>query len=168
MATYENLTIEKDQDVALVTFNRPEKANALNQAHLREIEAVALSFRDDPTTRVVIFTGVGKHFSSGADLTAGGGKPQRRDRAIVARATGCESQIGNTSYAIDPSLPIIRSHPMLTRHMPVGDIHDRLLVRSGYPRSRNFRDPAATPYHLRSHRLRIPKSSFSRKEMEWK
>lgn len=43
--------------------------NALDSAHLEEIEAVALSFRDDPDTRVVLFTGTGKHFSSGADLS---------------------------------------------------------------------------------------------------
>ncbi len=69
---YANLTLTRDpanQHVAVVTFNRPDKANALNFDHLSEIEAVAQQFRDDPDTRVVIFTGAGKHFSSGADLT---------------------------------------------------------------------------------------------------
>jgi enoyl-CoA hydratase/carnithine racemase len=67
---YQNLTVKRDGHIALVTFNRPDKANALDVAHLIDIEAVALSFRDDPETRVVVFTGAGKHFSSGADLTA--------------------------------------------------------------------------------------------------
>ena len=66
---YENLLVEQMEHVALVTFNRPEKANALNYAHLAEIEHLALSFRDEADIRVVIFTGTGKHFSSGADLT---------------------------------------------------------------------------------------------------
>ncbi|MCE2461276.1 MAG: enoyl-CoA hydratase/isomerase family protein, partial [Pseudomonadales bacterium] len=65
---YDNLKVEKDGHVAIVTFNRPHKANALDHAHLVDIETVALSFRDDVDTRVVIFTGEGKHFSSGADL----------------------------------------------------------------------------------------------------
>ena len=69
MSDYQNLTLQKDGHLALVTFNRPDKANALDAAHLREIETVAQSFRDDATTRVVIFTGAGKHFSSGADLS---------------------------------------------------------------------------------------------------
>ena len=69
---YDNLRIAKDGHVAVVTFNRPRKANALDHAHLVDIEAAALSFRDDADTRVVIFTGEGKHFSSGADLDAGG------------------------------------------------------------------------------------------------
>ena len=69
---YENLRIHKDGHVAVVHFNRPAKANALNHAHLVDIESAALAFRDDAETRVVIFTGTGKHFSSGADLDGGG------------------------------------------------------------------------------------------------
>ena len=69
---YDNLKVTKDGHVAVVTFNRPHKANALDHAHLVDIEAAALSFRDDADTRVVIFTGEGKHFSSGADLDGGG------------------------------------------------------------------------------------------------
>ena len=69
MPDYKNLICERSGFIARVTFNRPHKMNALDSAHLEEIEAVALSFRDDPETRVVIFTGSGKHFSSGADLS---------------------------------------------------------------------------------------------------
>lgn len=66
---YRNLTVEKQNEIAVVTFNRPHKANALDRDHLEEIEQVALSFGDDPQTRAIIFTGKGKHFSSGADLS---------------------------------------------------------------------------------------------------
>ena len=69
MSEYKNLMCERNDLIATVTFNRPHKMNALDSAHLEEIEAVAHSFRDDPVTRVVIFTGTGKHFSSGADLS---------------------------------------------------------------------------------------------------
>ena len=69
---YENLTVRRDGHVATVNFNRPARANALDHAHLADIEHVALGFRDDTETRVVIFTGTGKHFSSGADLDGGG------------------------------------------------------------------------------------------------
>ena len=68
MSEYKKLVCERNGYIATVTFNRPHKMNALDSAHLEEIEAVAFSFRDDPETRVVIFTGTGKHFSSGADL----------------------------------------------------------------------------------------------------
>ena len=83
---YENLAVRKRGHVAVVCFNRPTKANALNHAHLQDIEAVALSFRDDIETRAVVFTGNGKHFSSGADLDGGGpAAPTLLERRRVAR-----------------------------------------------------------------------------------
>lgn len=66
---YRHIKIERDEQLATLTFNRPEVANALNVRHLEEIEHAALSFRDDAETRVVVFAGAGRHFTSGADLT---------------------------------------------------------------------------------------------------
>lgn len=66
--SYKYLTVERDAHVATVTFNRPEVANASNFGLLEEIEACAFAFREDVDTRVVIFTGAGKHFCSGMDL----------------------------------------------------------------------------------------------------
>lgn len=66
---YEHLEIAKSGHVAVVTFNRPEKLNALNRALMREITHAANGFHDDVETRVVIFTGRGKHFSAGVDLS---------------------------------------------------------------------------------------------------
>lgn len=73
---YRNITVERGAEVAVVTFNRPTRANALDARHLEEIEHAALSFRDDSTARVVIFTGAGKHFCSGADLQARGSRSE--------------------------------------------------------------------------------------------
>lgn len=69
MGDYKNLTVEKEDHIATVKFNRPHKMNALDRVHLEEIAHVARSFTADQETRVVVFTGIGKHFSSGADLS---------------------------------------------------------------------------------------------------
>ncbi|MEM9623155.1 MAG: enoyl-CoA hydratase/isomerase family protein [Pseudomonadota bacterium] len=69
---YANLRVEREGHVARVVMARPKKANALNYAHLDEIEHAALSFREHADVRVVIFCGEGKHFSSGADLSDAG------------------------------------------------------------------------------------------------
>lgn len=66
--TYQHIVLERHGPITHVTLNRPHVANALSYDHLAEIEAASLAFRDDAVTRVVIFTGAGKHFSSGADL----------------------------------------------------------------------------------------------------
>lgn len=80
--TYEHVRIERRGPIAIVTFDRPAKANALNSALMREIESAALAFRDDGSTRAVVFTGAGKHFTSGADLTE---RSQRDHVPLVER-----------------------------------------------------------------------------------
>lgn len=89
---YQHIEVSRDGHIATVTFNRPDKANALNYEHLSEIEHAALTFRDDAESRVVIFTGAGTHFSSGADLTDPGAAykvplVQRRRRMRMGERT---------------------------------------------------------------------------------
>jgi len=70
---YRHLEIEKRDHIAIVTLDRPEKLNALNGRLMRELIHVSESFADDTRTRAVIFTGRGKHFCAGADLSGGTG-----------------------------------------------------------------------------------------------
>ena len=63
------LRVEKKNHVAVVTFNRPEKLNALSADLMEEIILTAEAFGRDEEIRVVIFTGAGRCFSAGMDLT---------------------------------------------------------------------------------------------------
>ena len=71
--TDEVLLVEKTEDVAVLTLNRPEKLNALS-GDLRDamLDAIA-DVKADDAVRAVVFTGAGRGFCSGADLTGGGG-----------------------------------------------------------------------------------------------
>jgi len=60
--------VEKHGHVATVTLDRAERLNALGRDLMSELIDTARSFASDTETRVVIFTGAGKHFSAGADL----------------------------------------------------------------------------------------------------
>ena len=78
---YENLTLERDDQIAVVTLNRPEKLNAIDRTlHLEMMDACA-ELRDDDGIRVIIFTGAGRGFCSGADLTADRSRPDNPSRA---------------------------------------------------------------------------------------
>ena len=60
---------EKRAPVAYVTINRPERLNACDFETYTRLTEVWTEFRDDPTLRVAIFTGVGERaFCAGSDI----------------------------------------------------------------------------------------------------
>jgi enoyl-CoA hydratase len=90
--TYENLLVDRDGPIAILTVNRPKALNAMNQATLRELRAAMEALDADPGVGVVIVTGGGeKAFVAGADISemAAFGPQQaeehaRRGQAVVA------------------------------------------------------------------------------------
>src|SRR3989441_1495322 len=66
---FDNLLLERDGAVAIVTVNRPKVLNALNAPTLDELRRAALELKHDEGVRVVILTGAGeKSFVAGADI----------------------------------------------------------------------------------------------------
>ena len=67
--TFENLLIERDDAVAVVTFNRPKVLNALNTQTLHELASACEAFKADAGVRAIVLTGAGeKSFVAGADI----------------------------------------------------------------------------------------------------
>ena len=64
---------EKNGHVVTITYNRPERLNALNGAMRDALNDAWLEFRDDEDAWVAIMTGAGKAFCAGADLKDGKG-----------------------------------------------------------------------------------------------
>src|ERR1043165_568874 len=56
--------------VARITLNRPEKRNALNDAVIAGLKQALKSAAADKSVRVVVISGAGRDFCSGADLSA--------------------------------------------------------------------------------------------------
>ena len=67
---FKTIIFEKLDGIAMVTLNRPDKLNAIDNVMLLEIVKVIDDAREDDDIRVLIITGAGKAFSSGADVTA--------------------------------------------------------------------------------------------------
>jgi enoyl-CoA hydratase/carnithine racemase len=66
---YDYITVEKEDGVATITLNRPEKHNALSQGLLAELRDTLDATESDKTIRVVVLTGAGRRaFSTGFDL----------------------------------------------------------------------------------------------------
>jgi 2-(1,2-epoxy-1,2-dihydrophenyl)acetyl-CoA isomerase len=65
----EHINVETGGGIALIRFNRPEKMNAIGALTRKQLgEAIKQAERDD-AVRVVVLTGTGRAFSSGADVT---------------------------------------------------------------------------------------------------
>lgn len=59
-----------DGSVARITLNRPEKRNALNDAVIAGVKQGLTKAVTDENVRVIVISGAGKDFCSGADLSA--------------------------------------------------------------------------------------------------
>ena len=65
----ENILIEKQDNIAVVTINRPTKLNALNKATIQELHDGFKALNEDKTVKAIIITGSGeKAFVAGADI----------------------------------------------------------------------------------------------------
>ncbi|SDQ51761.1 enoyl-CoA hydratase [Chryseobacterium soldanellicola] len=67
--SYENILLEKEDKITLITINRPESLNALNAKTIQEISSALDEISADLSCRVIILTGSGqKSFVAGADI----------------------------------------------------------------------------------------------------
>lgn len=79
-ATFECITLEVKEGVALLTLNRPDRLNSFTQkmhAEVRQVLEIARAGRQDGSVRVLVITGAGRGFCAGQDLS---------DRAVSADA----------------------------------------------------------------------------------
>ena len=71
MKNYETLDTTRDKKVLTIQFTRPEKMNTFSGQMLKDILEVLDDAEKDDEVRAVIFTGSGKAFCAGADLSSG-------------------------------------------------------------------------------------------------
>lgn len=65
---YENIIFEKEDNIATITFNRPDARNAVNDQVRAEFAAAVTEVAEDNEIKVMILTGKGKAFASGVDI----------------------------------------------------------------------------------------------------
>jgi len=69
LLSFENLKIDRDGSVAVITVDRPKVLNALNTQTLDELRRAILALKRDDSVRAVVMTGAGeKSFIAGADI----------------------------------------------------------------------------------------------------
>ena len=86
--SYEAITYEVKDEVAVVTLNRPEARNALD-IRMREEIADATSNRDDENLKAMVLTGAGGAFCGGGDLRKRCRRTGRRRSAVESGSRIC-------------------------------------------------------------------------------
>jgi enoyl-CoA hydratase/carnithine racemase len=90
-----DLEIARLDGVAVVTFNRPQRRNALTLAMWEELGRLFQGFAEDSAVRAVILTGAGEHFCAGADISE-----FAANRADVAQGDRYDAVVDEASDAI--------------------------------------------------------------------
>lgn len=108
MADYEHLLVKPDGDTVRITMNRPERRNALSEAHLRELlDAFAAAGRSDATG--IVLAAEGKAFSAGHDFA----DVAARDLAGVRELLKLCTAVMRTIQEV-PQVVIARVHAIAT------------------------------------------------------
>lgn len=67
-SNFETIKYEKDDRIAWIKFNRPERRNALSRKVWSEMNGAVRDAKEDINTRVLVFTGEGDDFCAGLDI----------------------------------------------------------------------------------------------------
>ena len=106
---YQTLRYEKQENIAILTINRPEALNALNSTVIGDLEQAITEVEKDAELGALIITGEGRSFVAGADIgeqlpldVAGGRKWGQRGSALMRRIEKLEIPTidGRVKYTI--------------------------------------------------------------------
>ena len=94
---FQTILCEVDDGLLTITLNRPERLNAFNRQMRLDICAALDRADADDAVRAVIFTGAGRGFCAGADLSGGAATFDREARGVAPRVQAD----GRVDYADD-------------------------------------------------------------------
>jgi len=66
---YQTLVLSKKGKIAIVSLNRPDVHNAMDEAMMKELTACFKELSKDASSQIIVLTGSGRSFCAGADLT---------------------------------------------------------------------------------------------------
>lgn len=100
MKSYTTILMEKKENIATITLNRPDKMNASNDPMAEELLTCFETVDKDKDVRTVIITGAGKAFCAGADLNERFlPKIEQRKKGLLKDVTGEFSELGTLALS---------------------------------------------------------------------
>src|ERR671919_1300911 len=109
---YQTILFDVRDQIAYVTFNRPDSMNAVNRQMARELVEACRQIEEDSAIRIAIFTGAGdKAFSAGMDLkerAESGSSPIERRRQKLSATI--QTQTRAVAAITKPTIAAIRGY----------------------------------------------------------
>ena len=81
----ETVLLKKQENIAIITLNRPERYNAVTDELITRLNEIIAEIRNNNQIRAVVLTGAGKGFSAGADMETFGKVSPEDGRAYITR-----------------------------------------------------------------------------------
>ncbi len=101
MTAFQNLKINIENGICIITINRPDKMNALNRETVKEIGMAVEEAIDDKNVKSIIITGEGpKAFAAGADIKEFMGLNKEQGMAMAKAGQDVFQNIENSSKPV--------------------------------------------------------------------
>ena len=100
---YENVTLERQDGIATLTLNRPDRRNSLSDAMLSDLSRALGELRDDTRVRVVLLSAAPPVFSAGADAPSlkGAHSAEERRQIFGSRQTQFRRLFGRVTTQLE-------------------------------------------------------------------
>lgn len=139
---YRTIDITVADGVAVLTLNRPDKANAVNDRMHSELSTVFAAAEDDSRVRAVVITGAGRAFSAGGDEsserayeTATGRTPIEEARHIVedliAMSKPVVAAVNGHAVGLGAVLATLADISFVSERAKLGDLHVHAALPAG-------------------------------------
>jgi enoyl-CoA hydratase len=138
---YETILIEKQQDVAILTLNRPERLNAVNGAMHSELMTLFMDVQADPDVKAAVLTGAGRGFCAGGDFSGSRMAPKsglsmmQEARRIVDNLLDLEKPIiaavNGPAVGLGATVALCCDVVIASRSARFGDPHVKMGITAG-------------------------------------
>src|SRR5580693_5407326 len=102
-----SVKLEISENVAVITLNRPDQANALDMDLLKALMPAAIEVDEDPNVKCVVLTGAGRFFCAGGDIMYFAESGDRLPHALKEITTYVDAVISRLSRMAKPLIVAI-------------------------------------------------------------
>jgi enoyl-CoA hydratase len=141
-AAYRTIDVSMSGAVAVLTLNRPDKANAIDDVMHSELSSIFGAVNDDARVRAVVITGAGRAFSAGGDespdrqyATSTGRTPIEEARHIVediiALPKPLIAAVNGHAIGLGAVLATLADISFVSADAKLGDLHVHAALPAG-------------------------------------